>query len=236
MMFIVADSTPVDWAHYRVSQSVSSAAAVELLAVVAGVDLAIAQELIDVVAHQSNLFDAEQIWSRFRYVSETQLRQVKGISYKRAARILAALEFGKRVYAPPPQLPIIDVPAAAVNFLKYDLAYAETERFAVLVLDVRHRVIAKEVISIGSKTECIASPGEIFRSVLKHGGVRCIVAHNHPSGGVEASPQDLVMTRSLLSASKTLDIPILDHLILSGEDWYSIRQHSSFWQESSDFK
>jgi DNA repair protein RadC len=128
-------------------------------------------------------------------------------------------------------LPLVDDPSIAAKLLKYDLGYSDVERFAVIVLNIKHRAIAKEVISVGSKTECIASPAEIFRTVLKHNGTRCIVAHNHPSGSTEPSSNDTALTRSLLAAGQTLGIPVLDHLILSGEDWYSFRQQTQLWQE-----
>ena len=128
-------------------------------------------------------------------------------------------------------MPIVDDPRVAASLLKYDLAYSEVERVAVIVLNIKHKAIAKEVIAVGSQIECIASPSEIFRTVLKHNGLRCIVAHNHPSGSVEPSPQDLALTRSLLVAGRALDIPLIDHLILSGEDWYSFRQQTHLWEE-----
>jgi DNA repair protein RadC len=236
MIFTVADSTSAEWAQYRSSHISTSAAPVELLAVIAGVDLETAQCLVDAIASQSNLFDPEQVWERFRHATSSQLQQVKGISEKRATRILAALEFGKWAYAAPPILPLVDDPSIAAKLLKYDLGYSDVERFAVTVLNIKHRAIAipstaKEVISVGSKTECIASPTEIFRTVLKHNGTRCIVAHNHPSGSTEPSPNDIALTRLLLAAGQTLGIPVLDHLILSGEDWYSFRQQTQLWQE-----
>jgi DNA repair protein RadC len=231
MVSTVSDSISTQCASDRPAQMAHSSALVKLLSVITGVDLTTAQEVVGAIAPTTNLFNAEQVGSRFRNVTAAQLQQVQGISQNHAARILAALEFGKQVYAPLPQFPIADAPDIAAQLLKYDLAYSEVERFAVLILDIKHRAIAKEVISIGSKTECIASPAEIFRSVLRHKGVRCILAHCHPSGVVEPSPQDLVLTRSLLIASQAIDIPILDHLILSGEDWCSIRQFSSLWQD-----
>jgi DNA repair protein RadC len=231
MLFTVADSTPAEWAQYRTSQLPNTAAPIELIAIIAGIDLDTAQRLIDAIASPANLFTPEQVWGRFRHVTSSQLQQVKGISQKRSARILAALELGKRVCAAPPILPMVDDPAVAANLLKYDLAYSEVERFAVIVLNIKHRAIAKEVISVGSKTECVAHPGEIFRSVLKHNGTRCIVAHNHPSGSVEPSPDDVSLTRSLLAGGQTLGIPVLDHLILSGEEWYSFRQQTQLWQD-----
>jgi DNA repair protein RadC len=231
MLFTVADSTPAEWAQYRTSQLPQTAAPIELIAIIAGIDLETAQRLVDSIACPANLFTHEQIWGRFRHITSSQLQQVKGISQKRAARILAALELGKRVCAAPPILPMVDDPGVAASLLKYDLAYSELERFAVIVLNIKHRAIAKEVISVGSKTECIANPGEIFRTVLKHNGTRCIVAHNHPSGSIEPSPDDIALTRLLLMSGQTLGIPVLDHLILSGENWYSFRQQTQLWQE-----
>jgi DNA repair protein RadC len=231
MIFTVADATSAEWAQYRASHLLPSATPVELLAVIAGVDLETAQCLVDAIVAQSNLFDHEQVWERFRHATPSQLQQVKGISEKRATRILAALEFGKRAYAPPPILPLVNDPGVAAKLLKYDLGYSDVERFAVIVLNIKHRAIAKAVIAVGSKTECVASPTEIFRTVLKHNGTRCIVAHNHPSGSLEPSPDDVALTRSLLSSGQTLGIPVLDHLILSGEEWYSLRQQTQLWQD-----
>jgi DNA repair protein RadC len=207
MIFTVADSTPTEWAQHRTTQLSASAAPVELLSVIAGVDLETAQCLVNATlavsaeqrAHQSNLFDSEQVWSRLRHITAAQLQQIQGITPKRAARILAALEFGKRVYTAPPSLPTVDNPHVAANLLKYDLAYSDVERVVVIVLNTRHKAIAKEVIAVGSQLECIASPSEIFRAVLKHGGVRCIVAHNHPSGSVEPSPSVIYTWKILIN-------------------------------------
>jgi len=101
MIFTVADSTPTEWAQCRTTQLSASAAPVELLSVIAGVDLETAQCLVNALACPSNLVEAEQVWSRLRHITDAQLQQVKGITPKRAARILAALEFGKRVYTAP---------------------------------------------------------------------------------------------------------------------------------------
>jgi DNA repair protein RadC len=240
MIFTVADSTSTEWAQRRITQLSASAAPVELLSVIAGVDLETAQCLVNATlavsakqrACQSNLFDSQQVWDRFRHITASQLQQVKGISQKRAARILAAIEFGKRVYTAPLSLPTVDDPRVAASLLKYDLAYSDVERVAVIVLNIKHKAIAKEVIAVGSQIECIASPSEIFRTVLKHNGVRCIVAHCHPSGSVDPSPEDWALTRSLLTVGQALDIPLLDHLILSGEEWYSFRQQTQLWEET----
>lgn len=104
----------------------------------------------------------------------------------------------------------------------------------MLLLDVKHRIIGSKVISVGTATETIAHPRDIFREVIKRGATRVIVAHNHPSGSLEPSQEDISLTRQLLKGSQILGIPLLDHLILGNGDWSSIRQNSDLWNESAE--
>jgi DNA repair protein RadC len=105
----------------------------------------------------------------------------------------------------------------------------DEEHFAVLLLDVKNRLIGTHVVTIGSATETLAPPREIFREVLRQGATRVIVAHNHPSGNLEPSPEDLRLTEQLLAGAKLLDLPVLDHLILGNGDWVSLRQTTELW-------
>jgi len=105
------------------------------------------------------------------------------------------------------------------------------ERFAVLLLDVKNRLIGTKVMTIGTATETLASPREIFREVIRQGATRVIVAHNHPSGNVEPSSQDIELTRQLLAGAQLLGIPILDHLILGNGNHQSLRELTDLWQE-----
>jgi DNA repair protein RadC len=100
------------------------------------------------------------------------------------------------------------------------------ERFAVLLLDVKNRLIGTQVITIGTATETLAPPREIFREVIRQGATRLVVAHNHPSGNVEPSPQDIDLTRQLLAGAQSLGIPLLDHLILGDGNHQSLRDHN----------
>jgi DNA repair protein RadC len=98
-------------------------------------------------------------------------------------------------------------------------------------LDIKHQVICTEIISQGSATETTMHPREIFRAVIQAGGSRFIVAHNHPSGNVEPSVDDIAVTKQLLQAAQTLAIPLLDHLIIGNGAHHSIRQSTSLWSE-----
>lgn len=162
-----------------------------------------------------------------------ELTQIHGVGSAKATTILAAIELGKRVYqARPPEKTLIDDPAVAAAALSHDLMWQSQERFAVLLLDVKHRLLGTQVITIGTATETLAHPRDIFREVIKQGATRLIIAHNHPSGILDPSPEDIALTRQLLQAAAILAIPLLDHLILGNGDFISLRERTRLWDET----
>jgi DNA repair protein RadC len=167
-----------------------------------------------------------------RDITPQQLMAIPGIGPAKATSILAALELGKRTFqARPLERTVIDDPAIAAAALGNDLMWQSQERFAVLLLDVKHRLIGTQVITIGTATETLAHPRDIFREVIRQGATRAIVAHNHPSGSVEPSPEDITLTKQLLAGAQCLGLPILDHLILGNGDFLSLRQTTHLWEE-----
>jgi DNA repair protein RadC len=167
-----------------------------------------------------------------REITPQELMQIHGIKSAKAATIIAAVELGKRAFQSRPlERTVIDSPAAAAATLSQDLMWQAQERFAVLLLDVKNRLIGTQVITIGTATETLASPREIFREVIRQGATRVIVAHNHPSGNVEPSPQDIELTRQLLAGAQFLDVPLLDHLILGDGNHQSLREITTLWDE-----
>ncbi|MGG6240722.1 RadC family protein [Nodosilinea sp. AN01ver1] len=168
-----------------------------------------------------------------RDVSAHDLTAIDGVGPAKATTILAAIELGKRVLqAIPPEKTVVDDPAIAAAALSHDLMWQTQERFAVVLLDVRHRLMGTQVITIGTATETLAHPRDIFKTVIRHGAVRCIVAHNHPSGNLDPSPDDLALTRQLLQGAQILAVPVLDHLIIGNGDYRSLRQTTQLWQET----
>lgn len=163
-------------------------------------------------------------------ITAQELMQIEGVGAAKATTILAAVEIGKRVFlARPPERAVVSSPAVAVSALSQDLMYQQQERFAILLLDNQHRIIGKKVLTIGTATETIAHPRDIFGEVLRSGAVKCIVAHNHPAGNVQPSPADLELTKKLLEGAQILDIPLLDHLILGNGNFLSLRETSQLW-------
>jgi DNA repair protein RadC len=173
---------------------------------------------------------AEDPLAVLRQITLAELTAIPGIGPTKASTILAGIELGRRVYqARPAELTVVDDPAIAVAALSADLMWQTQERFAVVMLDVKHRLLGTQVITVGTATETLAHPREIFREVLRRGATRAIVAHNHPSGNVEPSPEDLRLTQQLLLGAQYLDVPLLDHLILGQGNYHSLRQTTDLW-------
>jgi DNA repair protein RadC len=167
-----------------------------------------------------------------RDIHVAELMKVPGIGPAKATTIVAAIELGKRAFSSLPDAPtVIENPETAAALLANQLMWQSQERFAVLLLDVKHRLLSTQIISIGTATETIAHPRDIFREVIRQGATRVIVAHNHPSGQLEPSSEDIALTRQLLSGAQLLGIPLLDHLILGNGNFSSLRQTTTLWDD-----
>ncbi|MDH6062173.1 DNA repair protein RadC [Chrysosporum bergii ANA360D] len=167
-----------------------------------------------------------------REITPAELMKIPGIGPAKATSILAAIELGKRVFQfrPLDSIPI-DNPMVAAAALSQDLMWQTQEHFAVLLLDVKNRLIGTQVITIGTATETLASPRDIFREVIRQGATRAIIAHNHPSGNLEPSKEDIELTRQLLAGAQLLGIPLLDHIILGNGNHQSLREITNLWDE-----
>lgn len=165
-----------------------------------------------------------------RDISPQELTVIHGIGPAKATTILAAVELGKRTFQfRPTERALIDSPAAAAATLSHELMWQQQERFAVILLDVKNCLIGTKVITIGTATETLAHPREIFREVIKQGAAKLIIAHNHPSGNVEPSQEDINLTEQLLKGAHYLNIPLLDHLILGNGNHQSLRHITNLW-------
>lgn len=146
-----------------------------------------------------------------------------GISPARARQLVAALELGRRFFNPPgDDAPVLRGPEDAVEYVA-DMAGLRREQFRGLYLNNRQKLVADDIISIGTLTNAILHPREVFRPALVHHAVYVILVHNHPSGDPEPSPEDIEMTRQLFRAGQILGIELLDHVIVAGTSWFSMK-------------
>ncbi|AGY58254.1 RadC family protein [Gloeobacter kilaueensis] len=169
--------------------------------------------------------------AHLRDISAAELMLQPGIGPARAASLLAALELGRRVFlAPPAPRPVVDSPQAVAAVLRAEMAFARQEQFAVLLLDIKNRLIAHRIVTLGTLDETLAHPREIFREAIRQAAAGIIVAHNHPSGITDPSAEDLRLTRQLLECARTLQIPVLDHVIVAQHSCTSLRRTTALWQ------
>lgn len=120
----------------------------------------------------------------------------------------------------------VESPDKAVDVLLSEVPWKEDRESAwSLMLDTKHRLLSVELMSMGAVSNTFMAPRELFRSALLSNAAAFIVAHNHPSGDPEPSSDDCAVTRRLASASKTLGVELLDHLVVgfpSTKAWVSL--------------
>lgn len=152
------------------------------------------------------------------------LSRFKGIGMAKAIGIVAALELGRRrkENESDRRLPKISSSSDAYLLLKSELNDLEHEEFWILLLNRAHRLIAKHHISRGGQAMTVVDPKVIFKIALEQNAAAIILGHNHPSGNLEASEADIHTTKKLVEAGKFLEIPVLDHIILTDYGFVSM--------------
>ncbi|HOP63790.1 MAG TPA: DNA repair protein RadC [Spirochaetota bacterium] len=161
-------------------------------------------------------------------ISRSGLREIameKGIGLKKAVKLKAAFELGKRAITCAPYMNRISTPLAVWELLLPETAGLQKEEFRVLVINNKNMLIKKSIVSIGTITEAIVHPREVFRDAIREGGSGIIVAHNHPSGNTTPSKQDIETTKRLYEAGKIVGIPLVDHIILADSSYYSMKEN-----------
>ena len=153
-----------------------------------------------------------------------ELARSHGIGPVKAIRILSAFDMGRRVITRPREVRHIDSPGAVWKFLIPHMARLEQEEFRVLVLNNKNNLLKNAVISLGTVSEAIVHPREVFRDAIRESGAAVIVAHNHPTGETEPSKEDIAATRRLSEAGKIVGIPVLDHVIITNSGYFSFKE------------
>ena len=158
------------------------------------------------------------------------LSRIKGMGESKALTIAAAIEFGYRKSS----FKGGDI-KCTYDLIPYvqNFSMKPKEHFVAVTLNGRHEIIQIHVTSVGTLNKTIVSPRDVFTSAITENASAVIVCHNHPSGNVEPSRQDVDTTSSLLEASKVLGIPILDHIIIDRRNYFSCGEHGLLFENVS---
>jgi len=150
------------------------------------------------------------------------LMQFKGIGEAKAITIISALEIGRRRQVTQvAEKPKITCSEDAYNCLYSSMEDLNYEVFKILLLNRNNQVTRIETISTGGVAGTIVDPKVIFKKALEHSASSIILSHNHPSGNLRPSQADLDITKKLVQAGKTMEINVLDHVIISDKGYYS---------------
>jgi DNA repair protein RadC len=144
------------------------------------------------------------------------LRRIKGLGPAKRAELSAVLELARRALAE--QLSAREVfsdPQAVKRYLQLHLAPHAHEVFAVLFLDSQNRLLAMEELFRGTLAQTSVYPREVVKRALHHHAAAVVLAHNHPSGSVQPSRADEVLTQTLKAALALVDVRVLDHVIVA---------------------
>jgi DNA repair protein RadC len=163
--------------------------------------------------------------------SVEDLCAITGVGMAGATQLKAACEIGQRIQAPPPAGQLIDSGAAVYHAVRTRCRQAATEQVWLLLLDTRHRLVRIEHIASGALDACIVHPREIFHAAIHARAAAIVIAHNHPSGDVTPSDEDVALTEQLVQAGQTVGIPVLDHVIVGHDTYCSLIDSQRHAQE-----
>lgn len=175
----------------------------------------VARDLIDLYGNLSKLASCD--------VSE--LQKIKGIGRTKAVQIAAVFELVRRVQAEPyDPSKIIRSPEDVAKYYIPRLRNLRQETFWVLMLNSANQIIREVKITEGILNASIVHPREVFRTAITESAASIILLHNHPSGNPQPSNDDIIITKKLVQTGEIVDIKVLDHLIIAGDSYTSLKK------------
>jgi len=153
-----------------------------------------------------------------------ELIHTPGVGAARAAQLVAAFEIGRRSAAAPPDARwIIRAPRDVVDRLSPEMAWLEREELRVLLLNAKNHVLRAVTVYQGNVSAALVRVAELFRDAVRIHAASLILVHNHPSTDPEPSADDLHLTAEAIAAGALLDIGVLDHVVIAGDTYVSLR-------------
>lgn len=163
---------------------------------------------------------------------EADFRRLRGIGRVKALQLVAVMEISRRALGEPREEgPLLGRAELVARYLRPVASSLEVEKFWVLCLNRKNRLLKAVEVTSGTATSALAHPREVFRAAIREAASALVCAHNHPSGDPSPSAADLQITHLLREAAKTVEISLIDHVILGragadplGRGYYSFRE------------
>jgi DNA repair protein RadC len=154
-----------------------------------------------------------------------EICNVSGIGPAKAAEIKAAIELGRRYQKPSLTGASFCSSQDVAVYYQPRMKDLKKEMFRCILLDTKNKIIREEVVSIGSLSASIVHPRDSFKTAIRESAAAVIFVHNHPSGDIKPSREDILLTRRLVQAGEVLGIQVLDHIIIGDGDHFSFRDN-----------
>ncbi len=139
--------------------------------------------------------------------------------------MLAAVELGRRTLTCTPAVKVqFGCPRDVAAYLTPRFGGGAVERFGVVLLDTKHRVVKATVLSVGTLDASLVHPREVFREAATAGAAAVVLFHNHPSGDPTPSRDDMALTSRLVEAGELMGIAVLDHVVLGESRYFSFKE------------
>ena len=172
-----------------------------------------------------NVLAAVSVVKDLAGVSVEKLARVKGVGEAKACRLKAAVELGRRVAkATRGQARIVRCPDDAAGLVIEDMKNLDREHFGVILLDAKNAVISVERVSVGTVNSSLVHPREVLKPALEKSATSIILVHNHPTGNVAPSREDIMITRRFEKCGKILGIEVIDHIIVGDGNYRSMKE------------
>lgn len=177
---------------------------------------------------------AQEVLTKFKTIHDLQdatldnLLQIKGIGKVKAIELLASIELGKRIFLEQPEKNNKKLLSAEDIYqeMKYLFYRKKQEYFYCLYFNNRQELIERKLLFMGTINRSLVHPREIFKGAYLNSASSIICMHNHPSGDLTPSREDIRLTKQLVEIGRITGIPVTDHIIASDDGYYSFYENN----------
>lgn len=165
---------------------------------------------------------------KLKDISINKLTSIKGIGLTKAIELISTVELGKRIYLDNDylEMPKMTSSKEVFKYTRYLFQDKKQECFYCLYFDSKQKLIENKLLFIGTINKSIVHPREVFKYAYLLSASSIICLHNHPSNDTTPSKEDIILTNALVEIGKIQNIPILDHIIVGNDNYYSFNEHN----------